>query len=291
MTLLERMQLVMPVPLRGAAKAVLVALAYHGLKCTAGQDKLALESGYSAKSVRAALATLEAQGLISVRHGRTTNTATLNVDAIRAATARERPKGKPVTRKVVPFSRKVVPTGHSEGSSAQSEGSSESNGVGHSEATSGHSEATSVLTRKVVPTNQEENQEKNQEGSPPSPPKRGGSPYHETIRLWDLEHEAAFGSRYPWRFKGRSSDGGRVKAWIASAPPDRLQSAFRAYFGAVKAGRAWPQGEPPQTRHFDRDLSRWLSSVKLQEPPASGHDRIDATNAGLTAFLNRHASE
>ena len=36
--------------------------------------------------------------------------------------------------------------------------------------------------------------------------------------------------------------------------------AFRAYLNANKAGKTWPKGEPAQTRHFDRDLARWLQT-------------------------------
>ena len=128
------------------------------------------------------------------------------------------------------------------------------------------------------------------------PRKKPTGPYHEAIAAWTAAYEAAYpGDRYPWRFKGRDADGARVKAWLAGVghlPEAERVAAIGAaasrYLRAVIAGTAWPQGEPPQTRHFTRDLARWLQEpdIARRPPPARGKaDRL-AVAAGACDLLD-----
>jgi hypothetical protein len=121
--------------------------------------------------------------------------------------------------------------------------------------------------------------------APPAPKgKRAKAPpskaYPLAIECWTVEHRAAFGADYPWVFKGRDADGSRVKAWLAAAcvsedgPAaglDRLATAIRAYFAAVRAREAWPRGDPATTKAFSRDLAKWL---RTSPDDVRGGDRV-----------------
>lgn len=90
--------------------------------------------------------------------------------------------------------------------------------------------------------------------------------YAKAVDVWDAEYKRRYGSVYPWQFKGRDADGARVKSWLAnariteSAPGeglDRLHAAIRAYMDAVDAAEAFPRGDPPTTRRFSSEWSKW----------------------------------
>ena len=86
--------------------------------------------------------------------------------------------------------------------------------------------------------------------------------YTEAIAHWQAMtqpwvHPPA--TRYPWVFQGQNHDGSKIKRWLkASQSLEHLKEAINRYIAAVQAGTAWPKGDPPMTRHFDRDLARWL---------------------------------
>ena len=100
--------------------------------------------------------------------------------------------------------------------------------------------------------------------------------YHEAIAAFTDEFKAAFEvGAYPWCFAGRDSDAARVRTWVAAAAVtgtdpapgiDRIRHAARAYCAAVKAGIAWPKGEPATTKHFTAGIARWLQ-INPAEPP------------------------
>jgi hypothetical protein len=108
------------------------------------------------------------------------------------------------------------------------------------------------------------------------------SPYHQTIALWTDLYAHIIGGKYPWIFHGRDHDGSKVKRWLKTVgigPKatngrvqeglDALQVAMSAYFVAVKAGEAWPFGDPAGTKHFDRDLAKWLRTDPSQKPKSA----------------------
>lgn len=108
-------------------------------------------------------------------------------------------------------------------------------------------------------------------GAPHWPPvssrKKPSGTYHLAIQVWDAEHLSAFGVSYPWVFHGRDADGARIKSWLSTARVtiadptpglERLRRSFRAYFDAVQSGDAWPRGDPASTRHYTRDIAKWL---------------------------------
>ena len=126
--------------------------------------------------------------------------------------------------------------------------------------------------------------------NPPAPPpgrrqrapSKPSSAYQRAIHLWDQEYLLVYPGAlagYPWRFSGRDADGARVKSWLAGVRrirPDQweaaLQGAIRSYLRAVRAGTAWPVGEPPSTRIFTRDLSRWLQAAQGVQGGAGGRN-------------------
>jgi len=127
--------------------------------------------------------------------------------------------------------------------------------------------------------------------------------YQLAIDAFNLEHIARMGAAYPWIFHGRDADGARVKAWLAAARVDadqpaggveRIRLAARAYLAAVQARTAWPAGEPAQTRHFTRDLARWLQTdpgarpaIELAARPRSRSDDRRESLAALDVALQR----
>lgn len=94
--------------------------------------------------------------------------------------------------------------------------------------------------------------------------------YRETIEHWEASTAPwvqAPATRYPWVFHGRDHDGSKIKRWLkASQSLEHLQAAVTRYVAAVKAGTTWPKGEPPSTRHFDRELARWLMASPAPAP-------------------------
>lgn len=110
------------------------------------------------------------------------------------------------------------------------------------------------------------------------PRKEPSGNYHAAIAAWDAEHLSAFGVSYPWVFVGRDADGARIKAWLSTARVTeadpapglgRLRTSFAAYFAAVQTQEAWPRGDPASTRHYTRDIAKWLQvdPMKPTRPP------------------------
>ena len=130
----------------------------------------------------------------------------------------------------------------------------------------------------------------------PKPVKAPSGAYQLAVDAFSAEHRATMGTAYPWVFHGNPHDGARVKAWLAAARVDadepadgidRIRLAARAYLAAVQARTAWPIGEPAQTRHFTRDVARWLQtdpSVRPVEPPSRNRSRSDDRRDSLAAL-------
>lgn len=115
--------------------------------------------------------------------------------------------------------------------------------------------------------------------TPASPGSAPVAPSRAATLAWDSEHRAAFGTEYPWRFKGRDPDGSKVSVWLSTARVDhatpgpgieRLRVAFAAYFAAVRNRTAYPRGDPATTKWFTNDVSKWL-----QTSPDEGGDVSD----------------
>jgi len=71
---------------------------------------------------------------------------------------------------------------------------------------------------------------------------------------WEDTH--GHGAKYPWCLGPGGADRRHSKQWI-SIKPHVLEEGMRRYIRAALAGRAFPFGEPPTTRWFTRDLSKW----------------------------------
>jgi len=139
--------------------------------------------------------------------------------------------------------------------------------------------------------------------APPKPVKLASGAYQLAVDAFTAEHRAMMGTSYPWVFHGNPHDGVRVKAWLAAARVDaehpadgveRIRHAARAYLAAVQARTAWPIGEPAQTRHFTRDLARWLQTdpgarpaIELAARPRSRSDDRRESLAALDVALQR----
>ncbi len=85
-------------------------------------------------------------------------------------------------------------------------------------------------------------------------------------KVWDDEFAVSFGQEYCWVMAGRNSDSSRIQVWLSAVrwSPEtstdaivRLRAAVRRYFVAVKAGAAWPSGEPATTAAFTKQIARW----------------------------------
>ncbi len=111
-------------------------------------------------------------------------------------------------------------------------------------------------------------------------------PHPRAIAMWLRVHRAELGADYPMLFKGRDHDGTKVKRWLAAVKLDvkepsgervetgmgALESAMEAYLRHVKAGAAFPFGEPATTKHFTRDLAKWLQTDPNRTiTPRNGH--------------------
>jgi hypothetical protein len=127
------------------------------------------------------------------------------------------------------------------------------------------------------------------------------TPYTATIRAWDEEHRDTFADGYAWVFTGRDHDGSKVKRWIGAVGADnghavegveRLRLAMRAYFAAVRRGAAFPKGDPPTTRAFDRDLAKWLGvgARAGPAPPKPAPPRVWDDDAILGEAARRDAA-
>jgi hypothetical protein len=154
-------------------------------------------------------------------------------------------------------------------------------------------EATSSSVAKSRPVKRKARKKKKE------PEKLPG--YAETIAHWQEQtqpwvHPPA--TRYPWVFQGQNHDGSKVKRWLRAAQSlEHLKEAINRYVAACHAGTTWPKGEPPMTKHFDRDLARWLlaSSSKPNsdkhwmntgEGVGAGEDRpqlVDTSSPSLAA--------
>jgi hypothetical protein len=138
-------------------------------------------------------------------------------------------------------------------------------------------------------------------GPKPSRPKpdRKSPGYSEAIEAFAEEHLAAFRVKYPWIFVGRDGDAPRVKSWLAAAAVvaedpapgvERIRMAARAYFAAVDAGTSWPSGDPATTKHFTREMAKWLQtdpgSVRARDAPgARPSTRRDSRSDTLAALF------
>lgn len=100
--------------------------------------------------------------------------------------------------------------------------------------------------------------------------------YAEAIKAWDEEFAAVFQHPYPWCWEGKGADGKKVKEWLsrakihseeAVAPGlECLRRSFRAYFVAVKAGTAWPQGDAATTAVFTDKAATWFQTDPNARP-------------------------
>lgn len=142
---------------------------------------------------------------------------------------------------------------------------------------------------------------------------RSSGAYAIAIALWHHIHRQSTGRRYGWVWRGPKSDGPRVKRWCEAVkagrirkdpndgrktiiadvedpgPPLRaLGEAMLAYHNAAKRGQAFPEGEPPTTRWFDDQISRWLQANPDDEPPTRrrGRQTLQEKLSGLIAVAH-----
>jgi hypothetical protein len=126
--------------------------------------------------------------------------------------------------------------------------------------------------------------------------------YQEAIDHWTaitLPWVQAPATRYPWVFQGQNHDGSKVKRWLrASQGLEHLKLAMNRYVDAVQAGTTWPAGDPPLTRHFDRELARWLAAPPSSSKPdhwmttgeGVGTSEPPASNVADTSTLTKAAA-
>ena len=267
----DRTRAILRSSLPSSQRLVLIAVAdyadQHG-ECWPSQTTLARNTGYTRRTVGKALAALIEAGILTVI-GHRSQCHVMRLDANKIPTLCEQGSHPMGTRFAPPAKKVRTRALHANEVRTPCERGSQppANEV-RTEATK---EATKEATRDraaPAPVPKKSKSSKKSKAKRKPAPKVPG--YRETIEHWEAATAPwvqAPATRYPWVFHGRNHDGSKIKRWLkASQSLEHLKSAVTRYVAAVAARTTWPKGEPPSTRHFDRELARWLMASHAPAP-------------------------
>ena len=276
----------------------------HG-ECWPSQTTLAMNTGYSRRTIGKALAALIEAGILSII-GERSQCRVMRLHANQIPNGSEGGSQRRRSRFATPAKEVRTPALHAKQVRNPCEAGSQPPAKEvRTEATKeATKEATSIaddarqpflMTSKAKPSKPTKAKRRRKE-----PAKVEG--YQEAIDHWTaitLPWVQAPATRYPWVFQGQNHDGSKIKRWLRAAQGlEHLKLAMNRYVDAVQAGTTWPAGDPPLTRHFDRELARWLAAPPSSSKPehwmttGEGVGTIEppASNVADTSTLTKAAA-